>query len=138
LKLQRLHQGHRTVDEYFQDLETTLTKMNMHDNEESKIKRFVSGLRSDIEDIVEFYGYSSLKKVIHLAIKVETKILNKTTFKHTHDDLYSSSWKDTNKNLQQLLLPLLQKKPILSKKFLNTTFLPLPLSHPPKLQHQMF
>jgi len=45
LKLQRLHQEPRTVDEYFKDLETTLTKINMHDSEESKITRFVSGLR---------------------------------------------------------------------------------------------
>ena len=29
LKLQRLHQGPRTVKEYFEDLETTLTKFNM-------------------------------------------------------------------------------------------------------------
>jgi len=48
LKLQRLHQEPRTVDEYFKDLETTLTKINMHDNEESKIARFVSGLRREI------------------------------------------------------------------------------------------
>jgi len=42
------HQGPRMVDEYFKDLETTLTKINMHDNEESKITRFVSGLRREI------------------------------------------------------------------------------------------
>ena len=71
LKLQRLHQGHRTVDEYFKDLETTFTKINMHDNEESKIARFVSGLRREIQDIVELYEYSSLKKLVHLAITVE-------------------------------------------------------------------
>jgi len=45
LKLQRLQQGPRNVDEYFKDLETTLTKIYMHDSEESKIVRFVSGLR---------------------------------------------------------------------------------------------
>jgi len=71
LKLQRLHQGPRMVDEYFKNLETTLTKMNMHDNEESKIARFVSGLRREIQDIMKLYEYSSLKKVVHLAIKVE-------------------------------------------------------------------
>ena len=65
LKLQRLHQGPRTVDEYFKDLETTLTKINMHDNEESKIARFVSGLRREIQDIIELYEYSSLEKVVH-------------------------------------------------------------------------
>jgi len=48
LKLQRLHQGPRSVDEYFKDLEVTLTMINMHENEESKIARFVSGLRREI------------------------------------------------------------------------------------------
>ena len=52
LKFQRLPQGHRMVDEYFKDFETTLTKMNMHANEESKIKWFVRGLRRDIREIV--------------------------------------------------------------------------------------
>ena len=71
LKFQRLHEGPRMVDEYFKDLETTLTKINMHDNEEPKIARFVSGLRREIQDIVELYEYSSLKKLVHLAITVE-------------------------------------------------------------------
>jgi len=82
LKFQRLHQ-HRTVDEYFKDFETTLVRLNMHDNEESKIAKFVSGLRREIKDFVELHEYSSLKKVVHLAIKVESHLL-KTTFKHTH------------------------------------------------------
>jgi len=84
LKFQRLPQGHRTVDEYFEDFETTLTTMNMHANEESKIKWFVSGLRSEIKDFVKLHEYSSLKKVVHLAIKMESYLL-KTTFKNTHD-----------------------------------------------------
>jgi len=37
--------------------------------------------------------------VVHLAIKVESKLLKKITFKNIHNDgLYKSSWKDTNKN----------------------------------------
>jgi len=98
LKLQRLHQGSRTVDEYFKDLETTLTKINMHDSEESKIVRFVSSLRREIQDIVELYEYCSLEKLFYLVIKVKSQILKKTTLKNTHnDDLYKSSWKDKNK-----------------------------------------
>ena len=97
LKLQRLHQGPRTVDEYFKDLETTLTKINMHDSEESMITRFVSGLRRDIKDVVELYEYYSLKKLVQLDIKVESHILTKTTIKTTHrDDFYKSSGKDKN------------------------------------------
>jgi len=41
----KLQQGPRSVDEYYKDLETTLTKIDMHDSEKSKIARFVSGLR---------------------------------------------------------------------------------------------
>jgi len=82
------------VDEYFKDFETTLTKMNMHVNEELKIKWFVRGLKRDIRDFVELNEYCSLKKVVHLAIKVESYLL-KTTFKNTHDDgFYNSSRKD--------------------------------------------
>jgi len=60
-KRQRLHQGPRMVCEYFKDLETTLTKINMHDSEESKIASFVGGLRREIQDIAELYEYSSLE-----------------------------------------------------------------------------
>jgi len=105
LKLQRLHQGPRTVDEYFKDLETTLTKINMHDSEESKITRFVSGLRRKIKDVIELYEYSSLKKLVHLAIKVESHILTKTTFKTTHhNDFYKSLRKDKN-NISTTFFP---------------------------------
>ena len=94
LKFQRLPQGHRTVDDYFKYFETTLTKMNMHANEESKIKWSISGLRRNIREFVELNKYSILKKVVRVAIKVESYLL-KTTFKHTHDDgFYKSSKKD--------------------------------------------
>ena len=34
--------------------------------------------------------------MVHLAIKVESQLLRKTSFKHTHN-FYNSSWKDKNK-----------------------------------------
>ena len=67
MQLKRLQQGPRSVNEYYKDLETTLTKMDKHDSEESKITRFVSGLR-EIQDIVElwvpFFG-----KLVHLVME---------------------------------------------------------------------
>jgi len=70
----------------------------MHENEESKITRFVSGLRREIQDMVNLYEYSSLEKLVHLAIKVESQILKKTSFKSTHNDgFHHSSWKDKYK-----------------------------------------
>ena len=98
LKLQRLHQGTRSVGEYFKYLEVTLTKINMHETEESKISRFVIGLRREIQNVVELYEYTSLEKLVHLAIKVESQLLRKTSFKNTHNDgFYNSSWKDKSK-----------------------------------------
>ena len=76
LKFRRLSQRHRMVDEYFKDFEPTFTKMNMHANEESKIKWFVRGLKRDIRDFVELKEYSSLKSVFRKAIKVESYLLN--------------------------------------------------------------
>jgi len=62
LKLQWLQQGSSSVDEYFKELETILTKIDMDESEESKIARFVSGLIREIQDVVEIYEYSSIKK----------------------------------------------------------------------------
>ena len=130
LKFQRLHQEHRTVDEYFHELEKNLTNMNMHDNEESKIKMFVSCLRREIKDFVKLHEYSSLKKVVHLAIKVESHLL-KTTFKHTHDDgFYNSSRKDAHKISTQISPSNFPNKPLLSKK----SFYPKPFY--PYVTHQ--
>jgi len=88
LKLQRLEQGPSNVDEYFKELATILTKIDMHESEESKIARFVSGLRREIQDVVELYEYSSLEKLVHLVIKVESQLSKKTHLKNSHNDDY--------------------------------------------------
>ena len=70
----------------------------MYETKESKIARFVSGLRREIQIVVELYEYMSLEKLVHLAIKVESQLFKKTFFKHTHnDDFYDSSWNGKNK-----------------------------------------
>jgi len=92
LKLQRLQQGTQSVDAYFKELETTLTKVDMHESEESKMARFLSRLRRDIQDMVELYEYTSLEKLVHLAIKVESQISKKNSFQKSHNDgFYHSS-----------------------------------------------
>jgi len=134
-KLQRLHQKPRMVDKYFKDIETTLTKINVHDSEKSKIARFVSGLRREIKDIVVLYKYSYLEKLVHLAIKVESQLLKKTNFKTAHNEASRNlHGRIKTKFLQKLFLQIFQKKPLLIIEFLKTNLPPLPLSHPPKPQ----
>ena len=92
LKLQRLHQGTLSVDASFKELERLLIQVDMHENEEAKMARFVSGLRRDIQDVVELHEYSSLLNLVHLAIMVESQISKKNAFKKTHnDDYYNNS-----------------------------------------------
>ena len=112
LKLQRIHQENRSVDEYFKDSEITLTKINMHESEESKITRCLSGLRREIQNVVELYEYTSLEKLVHLAIKVESQILKKKYFKNTHNDgFYKSSWKDKINFKIKIFLPISLENP---------------------------
>jgi len=69
----------------------------MPNSDQSKITRFVSGLRREIRDVVEIYEYSSLKKLVHIAIMVESQISKKTIFKNTpNDGFYKSSGKGAN------------------------------------------
>ncbi|XP_068476897.1 uncharacterized protein [Phaseolus vulgaris] len=102
LKLQRLQQGTLSVDSYFKELETLMLKINLDESEEAKFARFISGLRRDIQDVVELQEYSSLQTLVHLAIKVENQIARKMAFKNsTHDGYYNNSWKNKNKSFSK-------------------------------------
>ena len=62
----------------------------------------MSGLRRDIQDVVELHEYSSLGNLVHLAIKVETQLAKKNAFKNSHNDgYYNKSWKNKNKSLSK-------------------------------------
>jgi len=97
LKVQRLQQGSICVDEYYKLMESMLLKVGLQfESGEEKVARFVSGLRRDIQYLVELYEYSSLDKVIHLATKVETQLQKEKEAKRSgsYNDYYSSTWKD--------------------------------------------
>jgi len=103
LKLQRFQQGTLTVDAYFKELETLLLKVNMKESEEAMIARFVSGLRRDIQDVVELQEYSSLGSLVHIAMKVESQLTKKNAFKNSpNDGYYNNSWKIKKKTFSNL------------------------------------
>ena len=97
-----LHQGMLSVDDYFKELDTLLIKVDMHESDDAKMARFVSGIRREIQDVVELHEYSSLETLVHLAIKVESQIARKNYFKNSHKDgYYHSSWKIENKSFSK-------------------------------------
>jgi len=100
LKLQRLQQGSMCVEEYFKLMESILLKVGLHDeHEEEKVTRFVSGLRREIQDVVDLYEYSTLSKVLHLALKVENQLKRKQKAKKStsYNFYYSKPWKGKEK-----------------------------------------
>ncbi|MBS2080205.1 hypothetical protein, partial [Mycobacterium tuberculosis] len=56
----------------------------------------MSGLRRDIQDLVELYEYSSLDKVLHFAIKAgsQWEKKNEAMRSGAYNDYYSRTWKD--------------------------------------------
>ena len=91
------------MDDYFKQLDTLLIRVHMDESEEAKIARFVSGLRRDIQDVVELQEYSSLQNVVHLASKIENQIARKNAFKNSSkDSYYHSSLKNRNGSFSNL------------------------------------
>ena len=107
LKLQRFQQGTLSVDAYFNELEMLLLKVNMKESEEALIARFVSGLRRDIQDIVELQEYSSLGSLVHLAMKVESQLAKKNAFKTSPNDGLLQKFLEKKKLFQTFLLKIL-------------------------------
>jgi len=96
LKLQRLQQGSMCVNEYFKLMESMLLKVGLQfESEEEKVARFVSDLRREVQDVVELYEYSTLDKILHLALKVESQLKKKQEAKRNtlYNEYYSKTWK---------------------------------------------
>jgi len=67
LKLQKLTQGNSSVEEYFKDMEVTMIRAKIQEDNEVNMTRFLSGLNSDIRDIVELQEYIKMEDLLHKA-----------------------------------------------------------------------
>jgi len=88
--------------------------------------RFVSGLRRNIQDVVELYEYTSLERLVHLAIKVESQISKKTSFQNLIMMAFTTLLGKTKTKLLQLFPPIL-KRPLTNLEILDPN---LPLLNP--------
>jgi hypothetical protein len=70
-RLKMITQGNKTVEEYQKELEVVMIITNVNEDEEVTMSRFLNGLNRDIANVVELQSYVELKKLVHLAIKVE-------------------------------------------------------------------
>jgi hypothetical protein len=63
-------QGSKNV-EYQKELEVAMIRVNVNEDEEVTMSRFLNGLNRDIANVVELQSYVELEELVHLAIKVE-------------------------------------------------------------------
>ncbi|KAL4296878.1 hypothetical protein GQ457_12G012340 [Hibiscus cannabinus] len=78
-KLQGLKKGSRSVEHYFKEMEMSMMRANIVEDREATMSRFLSGLNTDIANVVELQHYVELDEMVHMAIKVERQQRRKTT-----------------------------------------------------------
>ena len=88
-----------SVSEYFKELESQMRRVGIKETNKEKLKRFVSGLRRDIQDQVELYEYSTLENVFTLALGIEIQLKRKRRAKKNYspNHYFSHSWKGKDK-----------------------------------------
>ena len=77
LKLQRMTQGNKSVEEYFKEMEVTMIRAGKNEENEAIMTRVLNGLNHDIRDVVELQEYIDMKELLHKASQVEQQLKRK-------------------------------------------------------------
>ncbi|KAL7105889.1 hypothetical protein ACP275_07G074800 [Erythranthe tilingii] len=73
-KLQNLKQGNRIVEEYFKEMEISMIRVNIEEDREATMARFLAGLNREIANVVELQHYVEMEDMVHMAIKIENQL----------------------------------------------------------------
>jgi hypothetical protein len=73
-KLQRLDQGDMSVWDYYAELQKGMICAGVHEETEDKICRFYSGLRTEIQDIVDYKEYNTINRLFQLAMLAKKEL----------------------------------------------------------------
>jgi hypothetical protein len=67
-KLQRLDQGDMSAQDYYAELQKGMIRAGVHEETEDKICHFYGGLRTEIQDIIDYKEYNTVKHLFQLAM----------------------------------------------------------------------
>jgi hypothetical protein len=73
-KLQCLDQGDMSVQDYYAELQNGMIRAGVHEETEDKICRFYAGLRTEIQDIVDYKEYNTVNHLFRLAMLAEKEL----------------------------------------------------------------
>jgi len=72
--LQQFRQGNKSVEEYYQELQTGMLRCGLVEIEDAAMAKFVGGLNREIQDILDYKEYNSIDRLFHLACKAEREV----------------------------------------------------------------
>jgi hypothetical protein len=73
-KLQRLDQGDMSVQDYYTELQKGMICAGVHENTKDKFCHFYGGLRTEIQDIIDYKEYNTVNHLFQLAILAEKEL----------------------------------------------------------------
>ena len=73
-KLQRLEQGDKSVQDYYGELQKGLQCCMIMEDDESSVVHFYSGLRRDIQDIVDYKEFNTVNQLFQFAMLAEKEL----------------------------------------------------------------
>ncbi|XP_023553652.1 uncharacterized protein LOC111811140 [Cucurbita pepo subsp. pepo] len=99
-KLQALKQGRKSVEDYYKEMDTLMDRLDLDEDMEALMARFLNGLNTEIADKTDLQPYSNIEELLHIAIKIERQIQRRSqrysskTFPNS-----TSTWKKDSKNI---------------------------------------
>ena len=103
-KSQRLTQGTKSVDEYYEEMEVAKIRANVVEENEATMARFIHGLNHEISDIVELHHYVDLDELMHQSIKFEQQLKRKGQIRRNTSSFNSLSSKDKSRKEGGLII----------------------------------
>jgi hypothetical protein len=73
-KLARLEQGKNSVQEYYQELQTSMIRCGIVEDNEAMLARFFGDLNKEIQHILDYKEYNTITHLFHLACKAELEV----------------------------------------------------------------
>ena len=74
LKLMRLEQGDKSVQDYYGELQKGLMRCSVVEGNEDAICHFYSGLRREIQDIVDYKEFNTVNQLFQFAMLAEKEL----------------------------------------------------------------
>ncbi|KAA0038045.1 uncharacterized protein E5676_scaffold237G001470 [Cucumis melo var. makuwa] len=99
-KFQALRQGNKSVEDYYNEMDTLIDRLDLDEEMETIMAQFLNGLNKEIVDKVDLQPYSDIEEMLHLAIKVEKQFSTRITRYNSYkpSSSFNSSWKKENKS----------------------------------------